>query len=79
MRAIVLSALFGVVHLAGLREHTTFLSGTLADPTMRWEWAAFLGCTYLVLYFAFVLLVPVLLLAAAASTALHHWLERCRR
>jgi hypothetical protein len=75
-RAIVLSALFGLAHWAGLREHTTLLSGTLADPTMRWEWAAFLGCTYLVFYFAFVLLVPILLLAAAASTAAHRWLDQ---
>ncbi len=76
VRAIVLSALFGLAHWAGLREHTTFLSGTLADPSMRWEWAAFLGCTYLALYFAFVLLVPILLLAAAASTAAHRWLDQ---
>jgi len=70
-RAIVLSALLGIAHLAGLREHTTFLSGTLADPAMGWGWAAFLGGIYLVLYFAFVLLVPVLLLAAVASAAVH--------
>jgi hypothetical protein len=79
VRAIVLSALFGLAHWAGLREHTTLLSGTLADPTMRWEWAAFLGCTYLVLYFAFVLLVPILLLAAAASAAVHRLLGRTPR
>jgi len=71
VRAIVLSALFGLAHWAGLREHTTFLSGTLADPSMRWEWAAFLGCTYLVLCFALVLLVPILLLAAV-----HRWLDQ---
>ncbi len=78
-RAVVLSALFGLAHLAGLREHTTFLSGTLADPRMAWGWAAFLGCTYLVLYFAFVLLVPILLLAAVLSLAIHRLSLRCTR
>jgi hypothetical protein len=32
---------------------------------MSWQWVAFLGTLYLLLYFAFILLVPVLLLAAA--------------
>jgi hypothetical protein len=79
LRALSISILFLVVHVTGLRDHTAFLCGTLADPTMSWQWAAFLGCTYLLLYFAFVLLVPILLLAAAASAALHHRLERCCR
>jgi hypothetical protein len=70
--------LFAIAHLAGLREHTTFLSGTLADPAMRWEVAAFLGTAYLLLYFAFVLLVPILLLAAAASAAVYRLVERRR-
>ncbi len=78
-RAVVLSALFGLAHLAGLREHTTFLSGTLADPSMAWGGAAFLGCTYLVLHFAFVLLVPILLLAAVLSLAIHRLSLRCTR
>jgi hypothetical protein len=65
LRALFLIAVFLIVHLAGLREYTAFLSGTPAHPGMSWQWVAFLGTLYLLLYFAFILLVPVLLLAAA--------------
>jgi hypothetical protein len=64
VRAVFLSALFLVVHAAGLREYTAFLSGTPAQPGLSWQAVAFLGAAYLLVYYAFILLVPILLIAA---------------
>jgi ABC-type multidrug transport system fused ATPase/permease subunit len=67
LRAAVFCALFLLAHVAGLRESTSFLSGTVPSPDTSWQHAAFLGSVYILLYFAFVLLVPILLLAAIFS------------
>jgi hypothetical protein len=64
-RATVITVLFLVVHLAGLREFTTLLNGTMGSPQLGWRMSGFLGLTYIFTYLAFVLLVPMLLLAAA--------------
>jgi hypothetical protein len=64
LRATAIAVLFLVAHLAGLREYTSFLSGTVPSPDMGWQQAAFGGLVYLILYFAFVLLVPMLVIAA---------------
>jgi hypothetical protein len=64
LRAAAISVFFLMAHLAGLSEYTLFLSGTIPAPDVGWERAAFGGLVYLILYFAFVLLVPILLLAA---------------
>jgi hypothetical protein len=71
LRAAAIAAGFLLAHLADLRQHTTFLSGTLADPTMSWRTVTFLGGLYLVLYFAVMLLAPVLVLAAALLQFIH--------
>jgi hypothetical protein len=71
LRAGTISLCFGIAHLAGLRQHTTFLSGTLADPAMSWPLASFLGGLYVLLYFAFALLVPILVIAAGLAQG-HH-------
>lgn len=77
-RAVILSILFLVVHLAGLREHTSFLSGTVGGAGMHWRWSAFLGVIYLGSYFAFVLAVPIFLLAAGMLVGWKKWLRRGR-
>ena len=64
-RALVISGLFLVVHLAGWREFTSILNGTMGSVESGWATSAFLGGVYVLLYLAFVLLVPTLLLAAA--------------
>jgi len=64
MRALALGALFLVAHLAGLREYTTFLSGTAANPEAGLRWSSFLGMVYIVLYLGFVVAAPILILAA---------------
>ena len=64
LRAVFIAALYLAARLAGLREFTTFLSGTAPVTNLSWPWVAFLGMAYLILHFAFILLAPVLLIAA---------------
>jgi hypothetical protein len=63
-RAILIALLFCASELAGLREYTTFLSGTSANLNVSWQTAATLGLIHLLLYVAFILLVPVSLITA---------------
>ena len=63
-RAIAISGLFLAVHLAGFREFTGVLNGTIGSLTLGWNLSAFLAVIYIVFYLAFVVLVPVLVLAA---------------
>lgn len=65
-RAAAISGLFLVVHFAGFREFTGILNGTIGSLTLGWNLSAVLAVFYIVLYLAFVILVPVLLLAAAS-------------
>jgi len=62
--AVIIAVLYLVVHLAGLREFTSILNGTMGSPELGWTVSAFLGLAYIFAYLAFVLLVPILLLAA---------------
>jgi hypothetical protein len=62
--AVLISLVFLVVHLAGLREFTSVISGTAGSVEMSWEMSVLLGACYLFAYLAFVLLVPMFLLAA---------------
>jgi hypothetical protein len=61
-RAIVLCGLFAIAHLAGLREHTTFLSGTAAGTNA--ESSAIFGVIYMLLYFGCIVFAPILVLAS---------------
>ena len=63
-RAVVISMLFAIAHLAGLREFTSILNGTVGSVQLGWGVSAFLGLVYITIYLAFVLLMPMLLLAA---------------
>jgi phosphotransferase system glucose/maltose/N-acetylglucosamine-specific IIC component len=62
--AVLMVLAFGVAHLFGLREYTSFLNGTTGSVELGYELSALLGLVYLLLYFAVVLLVPILILAA---------------
>jgi hypothetical protein len=64
-RAVVVAIIFLAVHIAGLRDYTCILNGTVASPDLGRGMSAFLGLAYVFAYLAFVLLVPILLLAAA--------------
>ena len=70
LRAAGLTALFLIVHLAGLREYTMVLSGTSPTGVRMDVWGRSLGIAYVVLYFGFVLGVPILVLGAALFMAI---------
>ncbi len=74
LRALVLAVAYALCELAGLREYTTFLSGTAAGG--RWEASVVWGMTYIFVYLGFVLLAPILVIAAAL---LHVWQRFARR
>ncbi len=63
-RAAAISGLFLAVHLAGFREYTGILNGTIGSLDLGWNLSTFLAVIYILLYLAFVILVPVLVLAA---------------
>ena len=64
-RAVVVAIIFLAVHIAGLREYTCILNGTVASVELGRRMSAFLGLAYVFAYLGVVLLVPILLLAAA--------------
>ena len=67
-RAGAISVMFLVAHLAGLREFTSVLNGTIGSVAAGWNLSAFLAIIYILLYLAFVILVPILILAATILT-----------
>ncbi len=71
--ALVLCLLYAVCHALGWREYTSFLSGS-APVGERSNLALVLGIVYVLSYFGFVLLAPILALAAAIfALLLHIW------
>jgi hypothetical protein len=75
-RAVIVAVLFCISELAGLREYTTFLSGTSANLNVNWQTAATLGLIRLLLYVAFILLVPVSLITAGLLLLWDKWRGR---
>ena len=69
VRAVLIAAAFCVSELLGLKEYTTFLSGTSANLNVSWQTAATLGLIHLLLYVAFILLAPSFLIAAGLLVA----------
>ena len=76
IRAIIITVLFSISELLGLREYTTFLSGTSANVNLTWQTASFLGLMHLFLYVSFILLVPISLITAALIAAWTRWKRR---
>jgi hypothetical protein len=75
-RAGTISVLFLLVHLAGFREFTGVLNGTIGSLALGWNLSAFLAVIYIVLYLAFVILVPILVLAAAILTVWQQYIRK---
>ncbi len=75
-RAIIIAVCYSVSELVGLREYTTFLSGTSANLNVSWQTAATLGLIHLLLYVAFILLVPVSLITAGLLLFWGKWSGR---
>jgi len=63
-RAVIITLAYFVAHLAGLRAYTTIICGTSPTGNPADTWAAVLGVIYVLLYLGFVVLVPVLVIAA---------------
>ncbi len=61
-RAAMIGAAFLVAHLAGLRDHASFLSGTASNAS--------LGVIYVCLYFGAVLVAPPLAIGAGVFALL---------
>jgi hypothetical protein len=61
--AILIALLFGIVTVAGLRDYTSILSGTVGSLRLGWQISALLGFAYIFAYLGFVLLAPILLIA----------------
>jgi hypothetical protein len=72
-RAIIIAVCYCLSELAGLREYTTFLSGTSANLNVSWQTAATLGLIHLLVYVAFILLVPVSLITAGLLLLWDKW------
>ncbi len=64
----LLLVIFFIAHLAGLRDFTSVLNGTIGSTSMDWKTAAFLGVAYVLIYLGVVLMVPILALAALILT-----------
>jgi hypothetical protein len=75
-RAGAISGLFLLVHLAGFREFTGILNGTIGSLALGWNLSAFLAVIYILVYLAFVILVPVLILAALILTGWQRCLQK---
>ena len=67
-RALFISVAFFILHLAGLKDFTTILNGTMGSVELGWGMSAFLGLIYICAWLGFVVLAPILLLAAALLT-----------
>ena len=75
-RAGAISVLFLVAHLAGLREFTSVLNGTIGSVAAGWKLSGFLALIYILLYLAFVILGPVLVLTAMILTVWRRWVRK---
>lgn len=75
-RALVISAGFLLVHLAGLREYTSVLNGTVGPESSGWGRSAFFGVAYVIIYLGFVILAPMLVLAAGMLAVGRWWKRR---
>jgi hypothetical protein len=68
-RAAIVALLYAASCMAGLREYTTFLSGTSPNINLSWQTASTLGLIHLLLHFAFILLAPIFLITAGLLAA----------
>ena len=76
LKAAFIVVAFGICELAGLREHTTIISGTTASPGISPALSAVWAALYMVVYFALVVLVPILVFAAGLLFLANRWFYR---
>jgi len=63
-RAVLLTVIYLVLHLAGWRENTSILCGTAPTGNLSDRYAEVYGVIYVLFYFAVMVLVPILVIAA---------------
>lgn len=68
-RAAAITVIFVILHLAGLRDYTSILNGTVGSVALGWKLSGFLAVVYILFYLALVVLVPILILAAGLLLA----------
>lgn len=74
VRALVLIILFLVCHLTGLRSCTSVLTGTFTPIGGSTQLGSLLGIVYALVFLAFVLAVPILLIASGILFLFErHW------
>ena len=78
VRAALITAIFLLLYLAGLKEYTCVLCGTSPTGNVADSWSAMLGVSYVLCYFAFIVLAPVLILAAGILWLLQSTIGRRR-
>lgn len=64
LRALAIVTVFIVAHLAGWREYTSILNGTVGPGSAGRELSTAFGVTYVLAYLGVVVIVPVFILAA---------------
>ncbi len=78
VRAAVLAAAYGVAHAAGWRAYTSILCGTAPGGNPKDLLAVACGVVYVALHFAWVLGVPVLVIAGLLLGVAERWGGRPR-
>jgi hypothetical protein len=73
LRAGILVLVFLVMHALGLRDYVTVLSGTSVSGKPPEPSDTTIAVAYAVAYMAFVLAVPVMVLAAGIFAFVRHW------
>ena len=68
--AITFAAVYVVLHLAGLRSHTSVLCGTFAAKRGEQVLDSFFATIYILFYMATVIVAPILVIAAGIFQAL---------
>ena len=70
---------FTTCHLAGWRECTTILCGTSPTGGGGDRYASWFGVIYVLLYFASIMIVPILVLAAGFVAAAEWWQQKTKK
>ena len=74
-RAAAIVVIFVLLHLAGLREFTSVLNGTVGSVALGWRSSGVLAVIYIIFYLGTVVVAPILVLAAAILALWEKWLQ----
>lgn len=77
-RAAAITAVYLLLHLAGLREMTSVLNGTVGSVALGWRLSGIFAAIYVIFYLSFVVLVPILILAALILAVWRKYISRVK-